>query len=285
MNEIQINNKERLIKHLSQQNLNKAVEAIREDGYVIIHDIIEQSNISALRSRMMTDINKILSLDIVPYQFKKGHIQQDPPPFKPFLFRDILVNPFVIDVSHYLLGDGVKNAFYSGNCCLPGSQRQPVHFDMGHLWPNWPNSHPAHALVVNVPIVDMNPENGSTELWPQTHLNTTSNDKTKDIKIPSRIIEAHRQKIKPFQPKIPIGSILIRDIRLWHCGMPNKTDTPRPMIAMIHYPRWYETGIPIQFATGSEEVLKDERLTTVATFLNKPIDYIGHNNTYDYNNL
>ena len=71
MNEIQINNKERLNKHLSKQNLNKAVEAIQEDGYVIIHDIIEQSNILALRARMMTDINKILSLDIASINSKK----------------------------------------------------------------------------------------------------------------------------------------------------------------------------------------------------------------------
>jgi ectoine hydroxylase-related dioxygenase (phytanoyl-CoA dioxygenase family) len=283
MNEIQISKHERLDKHLSTDNLNKAIRAVREDGYVVLHDIIETGHIAILRDRMLADVEKILSLDAVPYQFRKGHIQQDPPPFKPFLFRDVLVNPFVIDITQVLLGDGVKNAFYSGNCCLPGSQHQPIHFDMGHLWPSWPNYHPVHAIVVNVPVVDMSPENGSTELWPQTHLNTARSETAEDIKIPDAVIEAQREQSQPFQPKIPVGSILIRDIRLWHCGMPNKKDVPRPMIAMIHYPVWYQTGKPIQFAKGSEELLKDERLTTVAEFVDEPIDYISHHGTYDYN--
>ena len=144
--------------------------------------------IEILRDRMLADVEKILALDAIPYQFRKGHIQQDPPPFKPFIYRDVLVNPFVIDVTHTLLGDGVKNAFYSGNCCLPSSQSQPVHFDMEHLWPNWPNYHPAHAIVINVPVVNMSRENGSTELWPQSHLNTAKSKITSDIKIPDEII-------------------------------------------------------------------------------------------------
>ncbi|MEE3234622.1 MAG: phytanoyl-CoA dioxygenase family protein [Candidatus Latescibacterota bacterium] len=282
MNEIQISKHERLDKHLSTENLNKAIRAVREDGYIVLHDIIETGHIAILRDRMLADVEKILSLDAVPYQFRKGHIQQDPPPFKPFLFRDVLVNPFVIDITQVLLGDGVKNAFYSGNCCLPGSQHQPIHFDMGPLWPNWPNYHPVHAIVVNVPVVDMSPENGSTELWPQTHLNTARSETAGDIKIPDNVIKVQREQSQPFQPKIPVGSILIRDIRLWHRGMPNKKDLPRPMIAMIHYPRWYQTGKPIQFANGSEELLKDERLTTIAEFVDEPIDYISHHRTYDY---
>ena len=89
MNEIQISKHELLDKHLSTDNLNKAIRAVREDGYVVLHDIIETGHIAILKDRMLADVEKILSLDAVPYQFRKGHIQQDPPPFKPFLFRAI----------------------------------------------------------------------------------------------------------------------------------------------------------------------------------------------------
>ena len=282
MNEIRTTKQERIQERLSSESLTKAIDAIPEDGYVVLHEVIEKGKIETLRDRMLADVEKILALDAVPFQFKKGHIQQDPPPFKPFLHHDVLVNPFVIDVTHALLGDGVKNAFYSGNCCLPGSQSQPLHFDMGHLWPDWPNYHPAHAIVVNVPVVDMNRENGSTELWPQSHLNTEKSKVTSDIKIPDEIVETQRKQSRPLQPEMPAGSILLRDVRLWHRGMPNKTKKPRPIIAMIHYPRWYQTGQTFQLEKGSEKIVKDKRLTTVAEFVNEPINYISHNENYDY---
>ena len=107
-----------------------AVRAVREEGFVVLHDAIDPAHIAVLREHMLVDAAKIAALDQVPYQFKTGHLQQDPPPFPPYLFRDILVNAFAIDVTHALLGDGVKNAFYSGNCCLPNDNRQPLHGDM-----------------------------------------------------------------------------------------------------------------------------------------------------------
>jgi RNA polymerase primary sigma factor len=35
------------------------------------------------------------------------------------------------------------------------------------------------------------------------------------------------------------GSVLIRDMRLWHNGMPNPSDSVRPMVAMIHWIHWW----------------------------------------------
>ncbi len=188
MTELTITEMERAHGHLEDTRLAMAVRAVREEGFVVLHDAIDPAHIAMLRERMLADAAKIAALDQVPYQFKTGHLQQDPPPFPPYLFRDILVNAFAIDVTHALLGDGVKNAFYSGNCCLPNDNRQPLHGDIGHLWPGLQKAHPAHALVVNVPVVDMTAENGSTELWPGTHLNTTRTMSNGDIKIPDDVL-------------------------------------------------------------------------------------------------
>jgi len=259
-----------------------AVRAVREEGFVVLNDAIDPAHIAVLRERMLVDAAKIAALDQVPYQFKTGHLQQNPPPFPPYLFRDVLVNAFAIDVTHALLGDGVKNAFYSGNCCLPNDNRQPLHGDIGHLWPGLQKAHPAHALVVNVPVVDMTAENGSTELWPGTHLNTTRTMSNGDIKIPDEVLERVRAQIQPLQPSVPAGSLLVRDMRLWHCGMPNYTKTARPMIAMVHWPRWYQTNKKIRFSKGSEALFIDQRLHTEAVFVDEPIDHIGCNTSYDY---
>jgi len=68
-----------------------------------------------------------------------------------------------------------------------------------------------------------------------------------DIKVLPEALERRRDKSPPFQPSMKRGGILIRDLRLWHAGMPNQTEQPRPMIAMIHYARWMQTDPPLKF--------------------------------------
>ena len=190
MTELTITQAEKEHGHLEDTRLAMAVRAVREEGFVVLHNAIDPAHIAVLRERMLADAAQIAALDQVPYQFRTGHLQQDPPPFSPYLFRDVLVNAFAVDITQALLGEGVKNAFYSGNCCLPNNNRQPLHVDIGHLWPGLQKAHPAHALVVNVPVVDMTAENGSTELWPGTHLDTTRTMGDGDIKIPDTAARA-----------------------------------------------------------------------------------------------
>jgi hypothetical protein len=96
-------------KHcLDDEHLQLALQALREDGYVILHDVISSKHIETLRERMIADVESILALDDVPFQFNDGHLQQDPPPFPPYLFRDVLVNDFVVQITRAALGEGVK---------------------------------------------------------------------------------------------------------------------------------------------------------------------------------
>ena len=282
MVELEISATERDARKLKPEHLQQAVTAIRDDGFAVLHRAIDPDHIAVLRERMLADVDKILALDDVPYQFNDGHLQQDPPPFPPYLFRDVLVNDLVVEVTQAVLGEGVKNAFYSGNTCLPNTSQQPLHVDSGQLWPDLDEAPPTHGLVVNVPVVDATSENGSTELWPGTHLDTTRAIGDGDIKLSSDIEARLRDKCQPLQPSVPAGSVLIRDIRLWHRGMPNRTGQPRPMIAMIHWARWWHTGKPLLFPKGTEELFANSALETVAEFVEGPIDYISRNRQYDY---
>ena len=282
MVELEISATERDARKLKPEHLQQAVTAIRDDGFAVLHRAIDPDHIAVLRERMLADVDKILALDDVPYQFNDGHLQQDPPPFPPYLFRDVLVNDLVVEVTQAVLGEGVKNAFYSGNTCLPNTSQQPLHVDSGQLWPDLDEAPPTHGLVVNVPVVDATSENGSTELWPGTHLDTTRAIGDGDIKLSSDIEARLRDKCQPLQPSVPAGSVLIRDIRLWHRGMPNRTGQPRPMIAMIHWARWWHTGKPLLFPKGTEELFANSALETVAEFVEGLIDYISRNRQYDY---
>lgn len=173
LTEIAVSQSEKTTGALTAEHLARAVRALDADGVVVLKGVVDTRHLDALHEQMKVDLARILARPDAPFNFNTGNVQQDPPPFPPFLFRDILLNDLVIDVTQAALGQGVKNTFYSGNTALPDGARQPVHPDVAQLWANLAHSTPAFGLVVNIPVVDMGPENGATELWPGTHHDTT----------------------------------------------------------------------------------------------------------------
>ena len=73
------------------------------------------------------------------------------------------------------------------------------------------------------------------------------------------------------------GSVLIRDIRLWHRGVPNRSNRPRHMIAMIHNIRWLRRGNPLPFNKGCEAAFNNSDLDHNVEFTDEPIDYLSLN--------
>jgi hypothetical protein len=280
---IDVSEDDRAAEHLSGGGLRAAVDALRSDGFVVLNDVVDPAHLDVLHDRMLGDLDALQARPDAPYNWHAGNLQQDPPPFPPYLFADVLLNPFVISVTSAVLGPGVKNVMYGGNTALPGDRRQPVHADVGHLWPTevLEGPHPAAQLVVNVLTVDVSPENGATELWPGTHrvLGVGAGD---DIKIPLDAVEERRAVCPPIQPTFRRGSVLVRDVRLWHAGMPNRTAAPRPMIAMIHTSQWLTTGTPLRFPAGTEPFFDHPVLTTAAVFTSEPIDHVGAPHGFEY---
>ncbi|MGZ0148116.1 phytanoyl-CoA dioxygenase family protein [Kribbella sp. WER1] len=252
-----------------------AVEALRSDGIVVLAGVVAVEHLEVLHGRMVSDLELLRARADAPYNWTAGNIQQDPPPFEPYLFEDVLLNPWVIAVTSAILGPGIRNVMYSGNTSLPSDTRQPVHADVGHLWPSeaMEVAHPPAQLVVNVPTIDVSAENGATEIWPGTHRDLTVGVGG-DIEVPLGALEARREISPPVQPEIRRGSVMIRDVRLWHAGMPNHTDRPRPMIAMMHVSHWLEAGTPLEFPVASQSFFEHPVLTTAARFTEQQTDHI-----------
>jgi ectoine hydroxylase-related dioxygenase (phytanoyl-CoA dioxygenase family) len=93
-------------------------------------------------------------------------------------------------------------------------------------------------MVVNVPLVAMEPANGSTEIWLGTHNGTTIADQEgahgdrASGRIKKDLLAARKEVRPPSQPVVKKGSVIVRDLRLWHGGKPNLSDKPRVMLAM-----------------------------------------------------
>jgi ectoine hydroxylase-related dioxygenase (phytanoyl-CoA dioxygenase family) len=258
---------------LSSEKLQLAISALEKDGIVVIEDIVDLGHIKALREKVMEDVDKFVNNPNATFNWNRGNVQQDPPPFPPYLFRDVLANDIVIQVTSSILGSNMYNGFYSGNTAMPSESRQPVHADLGQLWPNQQEAHPAYGLVVNVGLVDMSPENGSTEIWPGTHKDTSVVYQDGDIEVSAARLAERRATEPPFQPTVRPGGVVIRDIRLWHAGMPNRTQTPRPMLAMIHYTNWWHSP-PFAMHSSGEELLKHPKLRQNAVYTDGVIDYV-----------
>lgn len=149
-----------------------------------------------------------------------------------------VVDPIATQITSAVLGPRPKLTFCSGNSAMPpvaGSvpERQPVHSDADFAHPDH-----AFALVVNVPLIEMNPKNGSTEVWLGTHngfgleAQEGLHGERASGKIKASLLETRTETVPPSQPFISKGSIIIRDLRLWHAGMPNHTNDVRVMLAM-----------------------------------------------------
>jgi len=255
---------------LSAAHLAQAVAAIHQDGFVILADVIKHDHLDVLRERMTEDSQKLIKLEKWGGAGRlKGHLQQGPPPFAPYVFRDVVANPFAIQVTSAILGEGMYNRFYNGNANCPGSETQPLHRDGKPLWSRMAVAHPPSSLIINVTLVDTNEENGSTELWPGTHLETTVESYV-DI-----ATEAKRREIAPpVRANTRKGSLLIRDYRVWHRGVPNHSDSVRHMIAMIHNINWLQNQTKLLFNKGCEDAFPDGPLDHNVEFTAEPLEYL-----------
>jgi len=260
---------ERAAERLSDEHAQRAIAAVREAGVVVLKDAVDEAALDALHERLLTDTHALVAArdrgDSIP-GWKRGHLQQKPPHHPPYIFRDVVANPFAIQVTHGVLGDGLFNSFYSGNTNLPGSEAQPLHRDAQPLWPGGDGDHPATTLVVNISPIDVHPDNGSTEIWPGSH--------RVGGELTEALISARRAVAPPVRVQAPKGSVVVRDIRLWHRGVPNVSDQIRHMIALVHQVRWFHRTHTLRFQTGCEAEFHSEYLDPNAEFVDAPPDYL-----------
>ena len=272
--EITVQPKELAAGKLSEAHVKQAVDAIRVDGYVVLENVVSHQHLDMLRERMDADSQILINAEKWGGAGGlKGHLQQGPPPFAPYIFRDIVANPYVIQVTQELLGPGLYNNFYNGNTNCPGSTTQPLHRDGAHLWPDQEVAHPTTEVVVNISPQDTTEANGSVELWPGSHLVVSGRG------IEAEEEEARRKIEPPIRGNAKKGSVLIRDMRLWHRGVPNPSGKPRHMIAMIHRVYWLGSNRKLKYKTGCESAFEDSDLDHNAEFL----DFVDAKiDDYDY---
>lgn len=151
--------------------------------------------------------------------------------FQEWLFPEIYANKHATRVISNIIGPKPEVHFIRTNTLLATQERQHVHADLRF-------EHPEHpfAIAFNTCLIDCGPENGTTELWLGTQ-NTNLDDHAElgEPMIAQDKLDARRQVRPPVYPHLKKGSVVLRDLRLWHAGMPNPTQNTRIMLAIVYY--------------------------------------------------
>jgi ectoine hydroxylase-related dioxygenase (phytanoyl-CoA dioxygenase family) len=106
------------------------------------------------------------------------------------------------------------------------------------MFPDLPTPLPSHMLVIHIPLIDFIEENGSTELWPGTHLVTDhweTLDPDGDGDGASGEPEERALSLPSIRANMPAGSTLVRDMQVWHRAVPNHTDQRRTMLSLVYH--------------------------------------------------
>lgn len=261
---ITLTDEELATKLISSNNLQNALEALHEDGLVVLENAVDPAHLDKLNDRMLSDTEILTRQKTTHVNFNTNskNIQQEPVTDEGFVFDDVVANPWAAAILESALGPKPRVRLYSANTALKDGVRQPVHIDVE----NFPRA--PHGYCVNINLVPTSPKNGATEFWLGTHndrrlslltINGSGDDgpdpavaakkraaRAKSlgvsVDLADSLVEERRKVRPPIQATLPKGSLIIRDIRLWHAGMPNFTDNPRIMLVTVVFSHWYRNN-------------------------------------------
>lgn len=241
----------------SPETIQQSLHQIHTTGFLVLENAVPVDLIDEIHTRMLSDYEALRNWP--GRTFNQGtamtNISQTPPLVDELFYEEIYANRHMISILENIIGPRPQLGMLTSNLSLPSDEtaRQAVHSDAYADFLAFP-----YAMEVFIYLDDVSDANGSTEIWPGTHI--YSEDQLIDtgrgwVK---KTALNHRAKVQPpFQPTIPKGSICVRDLRLWHAGMPNPSKNIRIMLAMIYFPAWYGCQMEVVLPASLQEVVQE----------------------------
>ena len=259
---------EKAAGRFNDANIKLYLSGMHRDGIVILRDVINPEHLDIINDFVVEDTQNELSKKNLYKNFGAENIQQGPPlmPSK-YFFDDVYLNKLLFHAVNLYLGRNATWNMISGNNALPnGVKRQPVHSDAMCNHPPAP-----FYVIANVYTCDASAANGVTEAWLGTHhFNTeaqTPPGPHGETHIADDFVEERKRTLPGISPTVKKGSILLRDMRLWHAGVPNKSENMRYMMALGFSASWWHgtAKFRVTFGTGVFERImhgtKDQGIT------------------------
>lgn len=218
-------------------------EALDTDGYIVIPGAVQRDELDAFRDDLLAEFDRISNSGAL---FEgggtlAGHLNCFPGERSRFVYDAIRDRGIVDLVRSYRpqLADAVRPTL---NFNLPGSTAQHYHMDDAFL---------KEFLICNIAVVDTDLVNGAIDVLPGTNREY----------YPFWKFAIERKYRLSRRLPLRCGDAVVRSSILWHRGMPNHSNTPRPMMAitfgeveptddpfatnggeMEFYPNWFRTS-------------------------------------------
>ena len=185
--------------------------AFGREGYVTLPNVVSKSKLAALTEELRGEYNRARASGEL---FSgggtiSGHLNCFPGAQSRFVY-DELEQYGVFDLVRKLSPSAMRMPNVGCNLNLPNSSAQNPHADGTAASP---------FLIVNVAPVDTDLGNGAMEAVPGTHL--------REYKYWQYALSG----IPALRMHMSAGDVIVRTSRLWHRGMPNKSNAIRPMLA------------------------------------------------------
>jgi ectoine hydroxylase-related dioxygenase (phytanoyl-CoA dioxygenase family) len=233
---------------IDPERIAEAVQRLRVDGYAVLEDVVPLDAIAAWRAAfppLLEDFARRVPAN------RGAHRWCMRLPFAaPFSDPVFTANPAALAVMRAILGDDIVCGLFTSDTPFPGAEHQGVHRDIAPLFPRLGVPLPPCALVVNIPLVDYTEDNGPMEVWPGgTHLAPDDVDAARAA--PTMLSRRLR---------LTVGSLLLRDLRTWHRGTPNRSAEPRPNLTATYTHPWYRLDpVPVTIAASVFSTLRGEQ--------------------------
>lgn len=217
--------------------------ALDRDGYLVIRDVVSKDTLEPFCEDLLAEFDAMVQAGL-PFEgggLMSGHLNCFPGKRARFVY-DELADRGVVDLVRSYRPDLVEAWRPTLNFNLPGSVAQHYHMDNAYL---------KEFLICNVAVVDTDLDNGAIDVLPGTNREFY------------RFWRYAIERKYRLTTRVPMqrGDVIVRKSTLWHRGMPNKTNRPRPMMAITFgevdpsddpfatnggeiefYPNWFSTS-------------------------------------------
>ena len=184
------------------------LQAIEEEGYVLIPDWLDAERVERLREDLRREVNPLRELLPPDRTTVRAHN---------LLAKTRCVDDLVCDVRLLAMAQGVLQDRVQVSAAvvfdlLPGAKAQPLHQD-DSIWPI-PRPHRPFLMNVVIAVDDFTKANGGTRLVPRSHL-----WHDQPVRQPP--------DVETLQIEMKAGSLVGWSGAMWHGGGANTTDAPR----------------------------------------------------------
>ena len=217
---------------LSTDRLYSMCRVLRDTGFVVIENAIDPHLVKQVKAEHDTALDGYLAsrggvAGLANKTFGTNHVGFFPPIVGAVAAEEIVANPFAVQIMRSAMAD-IRCSFIHTNTACPSSGYQPIHRDTPTLFGIHNAPTPIVHAVVNIPLIPFTLENGATEVWPGTHwiVDERSEDGAE--------LEERACFFPSQRTVLPVGALVVRDLRMWHRGVPNPGTELRTMMAIVY---------------------------------------------------